>query len=114
METIFSGIQPSGTLTLGNYLGAIQQFVQLQENNDCNYCIVDQYAITDPQEPQVLKENIRTLAALYIASGLDPHKVTVYIQSEIPAHTELTWLQQSVAYMGELERMPQFKAKAEG
>lgn len=114
METIFSGIQPSGTLTLGNYLGAIQQFVQLQENYDCNFCIVDQHAITVPQEPKVLKENIRSLAALYIASGLDPEKVTLFIQSEVPAHTELSWLLQSVAYMGELERMTQFKDKAEG
>lgn len=114
METIFSGIQPSGTLTLGNYLGAIQQFVQLQENYDCNFCIVDQHAITVPQDPNVLKENIRSLAALYIASGLDPEKVTLFIQSEVPAHTELSWLLQSVAYMGELERMTQYKDKAEG
>src|SRR5699024_7160298 len=103
METIFSEIQTSGTLTLGNYLGAIKQSVQLQENYDCNFCIVDQHAITVPQEPQVLKENIRSLAALYIASGLDPQKVTLFIQSEVPAHTELSWLLQSVAYMGELE-----------
>lgn len=114
MKTIFSGIQPSGTLTLGNYLGAIQQFVQLQENYDCNFCIVDQHAITVPQDPNILKENIRSLAALYIASGLDPEKVTLFIQSEVPAHTELSWLLQSVAYMGELERMTQFKDKAEG
>src|SRR5699024_5498407 len=81
---------------------------------DCNFCIVDQHAITVPQEPQVLKENIRSFAALYIASGLDPQKVTLFIQSEVPAHTELSWLLQSVAYMGELERMTQFKDKAEG
>src|SRR5699024_9513458 len=93
---------------------AIQQFVQLQENYDCNFCIVDQHAITGPQEPQVLKENIRSVAALYIACGLDPQKVTLFIQSEVPAHTELCWLLQSVAYTGDSERMTQFKDEAEG
>lgn len=114
MKSIFSGIQPSGTLTLGNYLGAIRQFVQLQEEENCHFCIVDQHAITVPQDPKTLKHNIRSLAALYIASGLDPDKVTLFIQSEVPAHTELAWLLQSVTYMGELERMTQFKDKADG
>lgn len=114
MKTIFSGIQPSGTLTLGNYLGAMRQFVQLQENHHCYFCIVDQHAITVPQDPKTLKENIKSLAALYIASGIDPEKSTLFIQSEVPAHTELGWMLQSIAYMGELERMTQFKDKAEG
>ncbi|HIV75204.1 MAG TPA: tryptophan--tRNA ligase [Candidatus Pseudogracilibacillus intestinigallinarum] len=114
MKKIFSGIQPSGTLTLGNYLGAMRQFVQLQEDNHCYFCIVDQHAITVPQDPKQLRENSRSLAALYIASGLDPEKVTLFIQSEVPAHTELGWMLQSITYMGELERMTQFKDKSEG
>ncbi|PXW89291.1 tryptophanyl-tRNA synthetase [Pseudogracilibacillus auburnensis] len=114
VKTIFSGIQPSGTLTLGNYLGAMRQFVQLQEEHHCYFCIVDQHAITVPQDPKTLKQNIRSLAALYVASGIDPEKATLFIQSEVPAHTELGWMLQSIAYMGELERMTQFKDKSEG
>lgn len=114
MKSIFSGIQPSGTPTFGNYLGAIRQFVQLQEEENCHFCIVDQHAITVPQDPKILKHNIRSLAALYIASGLDPDKITLFVQSEVPAHTELAWLLQSITYMGELERMTQFKDKADG
>jgi len=114
MKTIFSGIQPSGTLTIGNYLGAIKQFVELQNNYDCYFCIVDQHAITVPQEPKELKEHIRSLAALYIASGINPDKATLFIQSDVPAHVELGWMLQSMTYMGELERMTQFKDKSEG
>lgn len=114
MKTIFSGIQPSGTLTLGNYVGAIRQFVQLQEKHHCYFCVVDHHAITVPQDPDELKENIRSLAALYIASGIDPDKATLFIQSEVPAHAELSWMLQTITYMGELERMTQFKDKAEG
>ena len=114
MKKIFSGIQPSGTLTLGNYLGAIRQFVQLQHENECYFCIVDQHAITVPQDPKELKKNIKSLAALYIASGIDPEKATLFVQSEVPAHTELGWMLQSITYMGELERMTQFKDKSEG
>lgn len=114
MSVIFSGIQPSGTLTLGNYLGAMKQFVQLQHEHHCYFCIVDHHAITVPQEPKVLKDNIRSLAALYIASGIDPEKATLFIQSEVSAHTELGWIVQSLTYMGELERMTQFKDKSEG
>ena len=114
LKTIFSGIQPSGTLTIGNYLGAMRQFVQLQEAHHCYFCVVDQHAITVPQDPKQLKEHSRSLAALYIASGLDPEKVTLFIQSEVPAHTELGWMLQTISYMGELERMTQFKDKSEG
>ncbi|HLQ72616.1 MAG TPA: tryptophan--tRNA ligase [Bacillota bacterium] len=114
MKTIFSGIQPSGTLTIGNYLGAIKQFIELQNEHDCYYCIVDYHAITVPQDPKELKQNSRSLAALYIAAGLDPKKSTLFIQSEVPAHTELSWMLQSISYMGELERMTQFKDKADG
>lgn len=114
MKVIFSGIQPSGVPTIGNYLGAIRQFVQLQDSNDCYFCVVDQHAITVPQDPKELNENTRSLAALYIASGLDPKKATLFIQSDVPAHTELSWLIQTFTYMGELERMTQFKDKADG
>lgn len=114
MKNIFSGIQPSGTLTLGNYLGAMRQFVELQDDNHCYFCIVDQHAITVPQEPKELKENIKSLAALYLASGIDAEKSTLFIQSEVPAHTELSWMLQSMTYMGELERMTQFKDKSDG
>jgi len=114
LKTIFSGIQPSGTLTLGNYVGAMRQFVELQDTANCYFCIVDHHAITVPQDPNDLKNNIRSLAALYIASGIDPKKSTLFIQSEVPAHTELSWMLQSMSYMGELERMTQFKDKSEG
>src|SRR5690625_4775423 len=114
LKTIFSGIQPSGTLTLGNYVGAMRQFVELQDTEQCYFCIVDHHAITVPQDPTNLKNNIRSLAALYIASGIDPEKSTLFIQSEVPAHTELGWMLQSMSYMGELERMTQFKDKSEG
>src|SRR5690625_14048 len=114
MKTIFSGIQPSGTLTIGNYLGAIRQFVELQEDHNCYFCIVDEHAITVPQDPKELTENIRSLAALYLASGIDPKKSILFIQSEVPAHTQLGWMLQTLSYMGELERMTQFKDKSTG
>ncbi|MGO0063830.1 tryptophan--tRNA ligase [Brevibacillus fluminis] len=114
MKTIFSGIQPSGILTLGNYLGAMKHFVPLQEEFNCYYCIVDQHAITVPQEPETLRQNIRRLAALYLAVGLDPKKVTLFIQSEVPAHAKLGWIMLCSSYLGELERMTQFKDKANG
>src|SRR5690625_3168552 len=112
MQTIFSGIQPSGTLTIGNYIGAIRQFVELQEDHNCFFCIVDEHAITVPQNPADLTKNIRSLAALYVASGIDPNQSTLFIQSEIKAHTQLSWMLQSLSYMGELERMTQFKDKS--
>ncbi|TYR79513.1 tryptophan--tRNA ligase [Priestia megaterium] len=114
MQTIFSGIQPSGTITLGNYIGAMKQFVELQEDYNCHFCIVDQHAITVPQDRLALRKNIRSLAALYVAVGIDPTKSTLFIQSEVPAHTEAGWMLQCVAYIGELERMTQFKDKSAG
>ncbi|MCM3004858.1 tryptophan--tRNA ligase [Priestia koreensis] len=114
MKTIFSGIQPSGTITLGNYIGALKQFVELQEDYNCYFCIVDQHAITVPQDRLALRKNIRSLAALYLAVGIDPTKSTLFIQSEVPAHTEAGWMLQCVAYIGELERMTQFKDKSSG
>lgn len=114
MKTIFSGIQPSGTLTIGNYLGALKHFVDLQNENKCYFCIVDEHAITVPQDRLKLRENIRSLAALYLASGINPEKSTLFIQSEVPAHTQLGWIMQSISYIGELERMTQFKDKSVG
>ena len=114
MKTIFSGIQPSGTLTLGNYIGAIKQFVDLQEDYNCYFCIVDQHAITVPQDRLELRKNIKSLAALYIASGIDPNKATIFIQSEVPAHAQAGWMMQCISYIGELERMTQFKDKSKG
>ena len=114
MKTIFSGIQPSGSVTLGNYIGAIKQFVELQNEYNCYFCIVDQHAITVPQDRLQLRKNIKSLAALYIAAGIDPEKSTIFIQSEVPAHAQAGWMMQCVAYIGELERMTQFKDKSSG
>lgn len=114
MKTIFSGIQPSGTITLGNYIGALSQFVELQDEYNCFFCIVDQHAITVPQDRMVLRNNIRSLAALYLAVGIDPKKATLFIQSEVPAHAQGAWLMQCISYIGELERMTQFKDKSTG
>lgn len=114
LQTIFSGIQPSGTLTLGNYLGALQQFVELQDEYDCYFCIVDEHAITVPQDRLALRKNIKSLAALYLASGIDSNKVTLFIQSEVSEHVQLAWILQSISYVGELERMTQYKDKSQG
>lgn len=113
MQTIFSGIQPSGIPTLGNYIGAMKQFVELQHQYQCYFCIVDEHAITVPQEPSTLRKQIRSLAALYLAVGLDPQKATIFIQSEVPAHAEAGWIVQCNTYIGELERMTQFKDKSQ-
>jgi tryptophanyl-tRNA synthetase len=114
MKTIFSGIQPSGHVTLGNYIGALKQFIDLQHDYDCYFCIVDQHAITVPQDRLQLRKNIRSLAALYLAIGIDPEKATLFVQSEVPAHAQAGWMLQCVAYIGELERMTQFKDKSTG
>jgi tryptophanyl-tRNA synthetase len=114
MKTSFSGIQPSGVITLGNYIGAMRQFLELQDEYNCYFCIVDQHAITVPQDPKELQKNIRSLAALYLAVGIDPNKATLFIQSEVPAHAQAGWMLQCIAYIGELERMTQFKDKSAG
>ncbi|MBP1933150.1 tryptophan--tRNA ligase [Ammoniphilus resinae] len=113
-KTIFSGIQPSGLITLGNYLGALKQFVELQEEFECYFCIVNQHAITVPQDPATLRQNMRNLAALYLAVGLDPQKASLFIQSEVPAHAQLGWIMMCTSYVGELERMTQYKDKSQG
>ena len=108
---IFSGIQPSGTLTLGNYIGALKNFAALQDTHDCIYCVVDEHAITVRQDPAALRRRCLELAALYIASGIDPEKSIIYCQSHVSAHAELGWILNCFTYMGELNRMTQFKDK---
>ncbi len=112
MKTLFSGVQPSGIPTIGNYIGAYKQFVELQDEYDSYFCIVDQHAITVPQDRLKLRENSRALAAIYLASGLNPDKISLFIQSEVSAHAKAAWMLQCTSYIGELERMTQFKDKA--
>lgn len=113
MKRLFSGIQPSGDLHLGNYLGAIKQWVELQEGNDAVYCVVDLHAITVPQDPVALRKKTLEIAKIYLASGVDPKKATLFVQSHVSAHTELGWILSTIARMAELERMTQFKDKAQ-
>ncbi len=113
MEIVFSGIQPSGELHLGNYLGAVRTWVALQEQYRCFYCIVDYHAITQPYEPAQMPARARAMAIELLACGVDPDKATLFIQSEVPEHTELAWVLSSVAPHGELGRMTQFKDKSE-
>ena len=112
-KKIFSGVQPSATPTIGNYIGAMKQFVALQDEYDCTYCVVNQHAITVPQDPKALKQQTRSLAALYLAIGLDPNKATIFVQSDVPAHTQAAWLVQCTTGVGELERMTQYKDKSQ-
>lgn len=114
MPRVLSGIQPSGQLTLGNYIGAIQNFVKLQETHDCYFMVVDLHAITVPQEPAALREQTEAVAALFIACGIDPAKASIFLQSHVAPHAELGWLLTTLTYMGELERMTQFKDKSSG
>ena len=111
-ERVFSGVQPTGNLHLGNYLGAIKRFVALQEDYDCLYCVVDLHAITVWQDPAELAHNIREVAAAFIASGIDPKKQIIFNQSQVSGHAELAWIFNCVARMGWLNRMTQFKEKA--
>jgi tryptophanyl-tRNA synthetase len=111
-KVIFSGIQPSGNLTIGNYIGAMRNFVALQDEYDCYYCVVDLHAITVRQDPAELRRRSLELAALYIAVGLEPEKVTLFLQSHVSAHAELAWILNCFTYMGELSRMTQFKDKS--
>ena len=111
-KTIFSGIQPSGTLTLGNYIGALRNFTLLQDEYNCIYCVVDMHAITVRQNPADLRRRCLELAATYIACGLDPKKNIIYCQSHVSGHAELGWILNCYTYMGELNRMTQYKDKA--
>ena len=111
-ERVFSGVQPTGNLHLGNYLGAITKFVALQESHECLYCVVDLHAITVWQDPKELAHNIREVTAAFIASGIDPKKHIIFNQSQVSGHAELAWILNCVARMGWLNRMTQFKEKA--
>lgn len=111
-KRIFSGMQPSGVITLGNYLGALKNWTKLQDEYDCLYCIVDMHAITVRQDPVKLRKQARDLLVQYLAVGLDPEKNIMYYQSHVPQHAELGWILNCYTYMGELNRMTQFKDKA--
>jgi tryptophanyl-tRNA synthetase len=112
MKRIFSGAQPTGNIHLGNYLGALRNWVALQNEYESFFCIVNLHAITVPQDPKVLAKKTRELARIYLAVGIDPELSTVFVQSDVPEHTELTWLLNGVTRMSELERMTQYKDKA--
>ena len=109
---VFSGAQPSGELTVGNYIGALRQWVHMQDNYDCIYCIVDQHAITVRQDPIELKKRTLDTLALYLACGIDPKKSIIFVQSHVPQHTQLSWALNCYTYFGELSRMTQFKDKS--
>ncbi len=111
-KRILSGVQPSGDLHLGNYLGAIKNFVALQEEYECFFCVVDLHAITVWQDPKVLANKTREVTAAFIASGIDPKKNNIFVQSQVPQHAQLAWLFNCIARMGWLNRMTQFKDKA--
>ncbi len=113
MQRLFSGIQPSGNLHLGNYLGAIKQWVELQDKYEAIFCVVDLHAITVPQDPVELRKKTLEIAKVYLAAGIDPEKCTLFIQSHVPAHTELGWILNTIATMGELGRMTQYKDKSQ-
>ena len=110
--TIFSGVQPTGIPTLGNYIGAMKGFVDLQHNYDATYCIVNQHALTVPKDPAKLKKQTLQLAALYLALGIDPNVANIFVQSDVPAHSQAAWMVMCMTGLGELERMTQFKDKA--
>ena len=112
-KRVFSGVQPTGNIHLGNYLGALRQFVELQDTHDCIYCIVDEHAITLPQDPKELRSHILDVASLYLAIGIDPNKSIIFVQSDVPAHAELSWILTCNSYTGELFRMTQFKSKSQ-
>ncbi len=114
MKRVFSGVQPTGGLHIGNYLGAIRQFVLLQEKADCYFSVVNLHALTLPRDPEDLRERTLEVAALYLAAGLDPEKSTIFVQSHVRAHTEANWMLECVARIGELSRMIQFKEKGKG
>jgi tryptophanyl-tRNA synthetase len=111
-DIVFSGVQPTHSLHIGNYIGALKQWVHIQQQHHCYFCIVDEHAITVPHDPKTLRQRTQLIAAIYLASGIDPKRSTLFIQSEVPQHTELSWLLMTVAKMGEMERMTQFKDKS--
>lgn len=112
-QIVYSGIQPSGNLTLGNYIGAVRNFGKMQEEFDCIYAIADLHSITVRQEPALLRRRTSELFALLLAAGVDPEKSILYVQSQVPAHAQMTWVLNCFTYMGELSRMTQFKDKSQ-
>ena len=112
-EIVFSGVKPTSIPHLGNYIGALRQWTELQKDYNCYYCIVDDHAITVPQDPKMLREQIYVIAATYLAIGIDPKKSTLFLQSDVAQHTELGWLLMTQTKMGELSRMTQFKDKSQ-
>jgi tryptophanyl-tRNA synthetase len=113
-KRVFSGIQPTGELHLGNYLGALRRWVDLQDEHECFFCIVDLHALTAPWNPAGLREQTLAASSLLIACGIDPDRSTLFVQSHVPAHAELAWILQCLTRMGELRRMVQFKEKSKG
>jgi len=113
-KRVFSGIQPSGNLHIGNYLGSIRNWVEDQDQYDNIFCVVDQHAVTVDYDPEELRRNTRQLVGIYLAAGLDPERSTLFVQSHVPEHTELTWFFNCITPMGWLQRMTQFKEKSEG
>jgi tryptophanyl-tRNA synthetase len=111
-KRVFSGVQPSGNLTIGNYIGALRQWVAEQDTYECFFCVVDLHSLTVQQDPVQLRAKTREVAALYIAAGIDPEKATIFVQSHVPAHTELAWILSCMSPLGWLNRMTQFKDKA--
>lgn len=111
-KIIFSGIQPSGDLTIGNYLGALKNWVKLQDEYNSYFCVVDLHAITVPQKPADLRRRTLELLSIYLACGIDPQKNTLFIQSHVPAHAEAAWILTCNSYIGELSRMTQYKDKS--
>lgn len=111
-ERVFSGIQPSGELHIGNYLGAVQNWVRMQDEHECFFCIVDYHAITVPYEPAEMPARVFDMALTLLAAGLDPERCTIFVQSDVPEHTELAWVLNAITPLGDLERMTQFKEKA--
>ncbi|MBQ6686950.1 MAG: tryptophan--tRNA ligase [Bacilli bacterium] len=114
MERLLSGIKPTGELTLGNYIGSIRQFIEMQKNYESFIFVADLHAITVHNDPEILKERIKKLVALYLACGLDPKENTIFLQSENLYHTALSWVLECNSYIGELNRMTQFKDKSQG
>jgi tryptophanyl-tRNA synthetase len=112
MNRVFSGVQPTNLLHLGNYLGAIKNWIELQKDHDCFYCVVDLHALTDYRKPAELKQNILNTARAYLALGVDPARSVIFAQSAVPSHTELAWILNCQTKIGELERMTQFKDKS--
>lgn len=111
-DLLFSGVQPTNTLHIGNYIGALKQWTEIQHRYHCLFCVVDLHAITVPQDPKALRENILAVAAAYLAAGIDPERCRIFVQSEVPEHAELGWILGTITKIAELERMTQFKDKA--